>query len=127
MLILCCRAFLREQLHLAERGKLTSGCVAGTFGNLESWVCSRTAQVAASRHGLDWSEAFPVRELKKTFIPTLRHIPEWLESIPVKHTRKVIHTNGHSESNGHENGNGHAVLEDRFTLPLPLTDFVVNA
>lgn len=121
MLILCCRAFLRDQLGLAEHGKLTGGCVAGSFSNLESWVCTRTAQIAASRHGLDWSQAFPVKELKKTFIPTLQHIPEWLESLPVRHPNENGEINGRVETNG----NGHSC--DDVRIELPIAEIAVNA
>ena len=117
MLILCCRAFLREQLAVAEQGKLTGGCVAGSFSKLESWVCSRTAQIAAAHHRLDWSEAFPVKELKATFIPTLRHIPEWLESIP-----KPLEQNGHVSANGDQDGNGSESFDE-----LPIPELAVNA
>jgi hypothetical protein len=103
MLILCCRGFLREQLALAEQGKMTAGNVATTFATLESWVCSRTAQIAASRHQLDWSEAFPIKDLKKTSIAALHHIPEWLTSLPGAYRR----ANGHAARNGHRNGKSH--------------------
>ncbi len=118
MLILCCRAFLREQLAVAEDGKLTSGCVAATFAKLESWVSGRTAQIAASRHQLDWSKAFPVKELRQTFIPPLHHIPDWLASIP----------NTDLQSNGHANGNGcHRDEYDDAVVPLPMAELAVNA
>jgi hypothetical protein len=127
ILILCCRAFLRDQLMLAEHGKLTGGCVAGSFSNLESWVCTQTAQIAASRHGLDWSQAFPVKELKKTFIPTLQHVAEWLESIPVKHPRQNGQANGNGEANGHSeiNGNGHSGTEIK--IEFPTAEMAMNA
>ena len=104
ILILCCRAFLREQLELAESGKITEGCVSATFASLESWICTRTAQVACSRHDLDFREAFPVWELEKTFIPSLRHIPEWLRSVPVN---AKLHLNGNGNGSDNGNGNGH--------------------
>jgi len=119
ILILCCRAFMRDQLELAEEGKITEGCVAATFARLESWICTRTAQMAASRHNLDFRESFPVWELEKTFIPSLRHIPEWLASLPTNGKRHPngnghpeFNGNGHTNGNGHANGNGH-------TAPLP--------
>lgn len=69
ILILCCRAYLREQLKLAEAGKISEGQVAGPFETLWRWTHKRTAQRAAADHKIDWKEAFPLGEMDNTFIP----------------------------------------------------------
>ena len=121
ILILCSRAYLREQLRLAEEGKMTSGNVAETFAKLESWVCSRTPQIAAARHDLSWSDAFPVKELRKTFIPGLTHIPEWLESIPSREAEE----NGHTNGSWHRNGSD-ATEPSAAVIQLPVSGIAIN-
>jgi hypothetical protein len=74
ILILCCRAYLREQLKLAEAGKISEGMVAGPFETLWRWTHKRTAQKAATDHKIDWNEAFPLAEMENTFIPRLRQL-----------------------------------------------------
>lgn len=72
ILILCCRAFLRELVQLAETSKITEGMAAGPFETLYRWIRKRTAQKAAADYKIDWLEAFPLGELDNTFIPRLR-------------------------------------------------------
>jgi len=74
ILILCCRAFLREQVLLAEAGKSTEGTVAAPFETLLRWLAKRTAQRVSADHKIDWNEAFPMGELENTFIPRLRQL-----------------------------------------------------
>ena len=88
ILILCCRAYLREQVKLAEAGKITEGMVAGPFEALLRWMRKRTAQKAATDYKIDWLEAFPLGELENTFIPRLRQVLRCLKPAPS--------TNGHA-------------------------------
>ena len=88
ILILCCRAYLREQVKLAESGKITEGMVAGPFETLLRWIRKRTAQKAAADHKIDWLDAFPLGELENTFIPRLRQVLRCLKPSPA--------TNGHA-------------------------------
>jgi hypothetical protein len=82
ILILCCRAFLREQVQLAEAGKITEGMVAAPFETLLRWIRKRTAQKAAADHKIDWKDAFPMGELENTFIPRLRQLLRQLKPVP---------------------------------------------
>ena len=88
ILILCCRAFLREQVQLAEAGKITEGTVAAPFETLLRWMTKRTPQKAATDHKIDWKESFPLGELENTFIPRLRQVLRKLKPAPSN--------NGHS-------------------------------
>ncbi|HKQ36722.1 MAG TPA: hypothetical protein VJ063_01515 [Verrucomicrobiae bacterium] len=88
ILIFCCRAYLREQVKLAEAGKITEGAVASPFETLLRWMGKRTAQKAATDHKIDWREAFPMGELENTFIPRLRQVLRCLKPAPS--------TNGHA-------------------------------
>jgi hypothetical protein len=82
ILILCCRAYLREQVRLAEAGKITEGMVAGPFEMLLRWIRKRTAQKAAADHKIDWLEALPLGDLENTFIPRLRQLLRNLKPVP---------------------------------------------
>jgi len=82
ILILCCRAFLREQVLLAEAGKSTEGTVAAPFETLLRWLAKRTAQRVSADHKIDWNEAFPMGELENTFIPRLRQLLRRIKPVP---------------------------------------------
>jgi hypothetical protein len=79
ILILCCRAYLKELLQSAEAGKITEGMVAGPFETLCRWISKRTAQKAAGDHKIDWLEAFPLGEMENTFIPRIRPLLKQLK------------------------------------------------
>ena len=74
ILTLCCRAYLRELVQLAEASKITEGMVGGPFETLYRWSRKRMPQKAAADYKLDWLEAFPMVELNNTFIPRLRQV-----------------------------------------------------
>ncbi len=71
-LVLCCRGFLRDTLHLAEAGKLTEAMAAAPFEALLNWTRGRFAAKAREQHGFNWREAFPIAELEQTDVPSLR-------------------------------------------------------
>jgi hypothetical protein len=89
ILILCCRAYLKELLELAEQGKITEGMVAGPFETLLRWMRKRTAQKAAADHKIDWLEAFPMAQLENTFIPRLRQLVRQLKPLPANNGQPV--------------------------------------
>jgi hypothetical protein len=72
IMILCCRAFLRDVIEQAESGKITEGAARAPFEALLKWSKSVTAHKAASIHALRWSDAFPLTELQRSFVPSLQ-------------------------------------------------------
>ena len=72
ILMLCCRAFLRHFIKLAESGQITEGMVLAQFESFWKWTQSRTAKIAATRHRLNWREAFPRVPLERTSVPSLQ-------------------------------------------------------
>jgi hypothetical protein len=72
VLVLCCRAYLREIVEQAEAGRLTEGAAAAPCEELLQWSRGRTAHRARIEHRLRFRSAFPVRELRRTDVPSLR-------------------------------------------------------
>ena len=91
ILVLCCRAFLREQVQLAEAGKITEGTVAAPFETLLRWIRKRTAQKAGNDYKIDWKEAFPLGELENTFIPRLRQLLRKVKPVPANNNGHPAH------------------------------------
>lgn len=63
MLILCNRAFLRDVLADCEAGKVSERTFVKAVEALFVFVRSDIASSAARKFGLDWIQAFPMKEL----------------------------------------------------------------
>jgi hypothetical protein len=72
IMVLCCRAFLRDVIAQVEAGQITEGAARAPFEALLKWTRSATARKATRSYPLDWSKLFPVPELEASLIPSLR-------------------------------------------------------
>lgn len=71
VLIICCRAHLRNVIRQAETGQITEGAALDCFNLLQTWAQGSYARRAAAKYRLNWREAFPLRELERTYVPSL--------------------------------------------------------
>jgi hypothetical protein len=101
IMILCCRAFLRDVIAQSETGKITEGAARAPFEALLRWTGLVTARNAARTHNLRFEEAFPLVELERTSIPSLQQFFRKLSkrqrktasnSVPGAHSQKRLLT-----------------------------------
>jgi hypothetical protein len=85
IMILCCRAFLRDVIEQAELGRITEGAARAPFEALLKWTKTKTARNVSRDHDLSWEQAFPMDDLERASIPSLQQfLRKYLRTKPGK-------------------------------------------
>ena len=85
MMVLCVRGFLREKLVDVQAGRLSERDCVGLCEKVLRLADSRTAAQAAKRHGINWTDALPLKELNESTHTRLRNfahkrLKRWMEA-----------------------------------------------
>lgn len=83
IMVLCVRAYLREQLAEVERGRLGARNFLDSLELVLQIAGSRRAATAARKYGIKWTDVLPLKELAESRHAKLRNfsekrLPQWL-------------------------------------------------